>query len=231
MTAETLQLQALAPATQDLLPQLARRGWAPETYLAGSAALALHLAHRPVRDLDLMAATNRLAGPERRDLLADLAVLDPAVRVETARDGYLFARLGTGVGVKLFHYPYPLVDAESEVCGLAVASLPDLGLMKLAAVISRGERRDFGDLFLLCRRLPLAALLARAPEKFGHVGDFELQALKALADRGAAAAEPAPRLTQPLAWEEVEEWLRAEVRRLGRAHLGLDGSPAGPAGP
>jgi hypothetical protein len=219
---DTVHLEALAPATQLLLPALAARPWARETYLAGSAALALHLAHRPVRDLDLMSPTLRLAGPDRRDLLADLRRLDPEVRVETARDGYLFARLA-GVGLKLFHYPYPLVDPEGEVCGLALVSRLDLGLMKLAAIISRGERRDFVDLYLLCRRLPLAVLLARAPEKFGHVGDFALQAWKGLADRAAAAGEPAPRLALPLAWEAVEEWLAAEVRRGGRAALGLAG--------
>ena len=215
-----LHSAALAPAAQLLLPRLAGRSWAREVYLAGSAALALHLAHRPVRDLDLMSSTLRLTGPERRDLLADLQRLDPEVRVETARDGYLFARLGD-VGLKLFHYPYPLIDEEGEACGLALASALDLGLMKLAAIISRGERRDFVDLYLLCRTLPLRSLLERAPEKFGHVGDFALQALKGLADREAAAGEPAPRLALPLAWDAVEEWLAAEVRGLGRAGLAL----------
>jgi hypothetical protein len=214
--------EALAPAARAALPLLAGRSWAGDAYLAGSAALALHLGHRPVRDLDLMTGTNRLAGPERRDLLADLVALDPGCRVETARDGYLFARLASGVGLKLFHYPYPLVDPVEELDGLAVAAAVDLGLMKLAAIISRGARRDFLDLHLLCRRLPLADLLARAPEKFGHVGDFALQALKALADRSECAGEPPPRLAEPVAWEEVERWADEEVRRLGRAHVGLE---------
>jgi len=77
-------------------------------YLAGSAALALYAGHRPVRDLDLMSGTNRLTSPERRDLLGDLLDLDPDTEVETARDGYLFVRLGGGVVVRLYYYPYPL---------------------------------------------------------------------------------------------------------------------------
>ena len=94
--------------------------------------------------------------------------------------------------------------------------------MKLAALIARGDRRDFVDLHLLARRLPLADLLARAGEKFGHVGDFPLQALKALADVASAAEEPMPRLERPLAWEEVAAWARAEARALGRRHAGLE---------
>jgi hypothetical protein len=157
--------EALAPASQVLAERLAARPWAGDAYLAGSAALALHLGHRPVRDLDLMTATNRLKGPERRDLAADLAALGES-EVETARDGYLFARLD-GVALRLFYYPYPLVEPTALFRGLAVAGAVDLGLMKLAAIISRGSRRDFVDLYLLCRRLPLAGLLARSEPRLG----------------------------------------------------------------
>ena len=212
--------EALAPASQVLTGRLADRPWAADAYLAGSAALALYLGHRPVTDLDLMTGTNRLTGPERRDLLADLSGLDRGTEVETARDGYLFARLG-GVGLRLFYYPYPLVEPTAAFRGLAVAGAEDLGLMKLAAIISRGSRRDFVDLYLLCRRLPLSQLLARSEEKFGHVRDFPLQALKGLADLSLAAEEPSPRLASPLAWQEVESWVGREVTELGRRHVGL----------
>jgi hypothetical protein len=215
-------LESLAAPSRELLARIAGRPWAREAYLAGSAALALHLGHRPVRDLDFMFGTNRLAPQERRDLLGDLQALDPGAGVETARDGYLFARAASGVGLRFFYYPYPLVDPEEEVLGVAVASAVDLGLMKLAAIISRGERRDFVDLHLLCRTHSLADLLRRAEEKFGHVGDFALQALKGLADLSAVGDEPMPRLAQPLDWAQVEAWLRSEVRALGRVHAGLD---------
>ncbi|HZF07681.1 MAG TPA: nucleotidyl transferase AbiEii/AbiGii toxin family protein [Thermoanaerobaculia bacterium] len=216
-------LEALAPDSQVLLGRLAPRPWAEEMYLAGSAALALHLGHRPVRDLDLMSGTNRLNGPERRDLLEELVSLDPETQVETARDGYLFARLpgSAGVGLRFFYYPYPRVDPDEDLAGLAVASLADLGLMKLAAITSRASRRDFVDLYLLCRELPLEDLLARAEDKFGHVRDFPLQALKGLADLSQLGGEPMPRLARPLAWEEVDAWREGEVRRLGRERVGL----------
>jgi hypothetical protein len=231
--------EALAPRAQAAAARLAARPWSEEFYLAGSAALALYLGHRPVADLDLMAATNRLAAPERRDLLADLIGMaepaeeagsgdaaagrqppGPAVQVETARDGYLFVRF-QGVALRFFHYPYPLADPCEDLAGLAVASAVDLGLMKLGAIISRGGRRDFVDLYLLCRELPLAALLERAGDKLGHVRDFPLQALKGLADLSQIEGEPMPRLALPLAWSTVEEWLAVTVRELGRAHAGL----------
>lgn len=213
-------LETLSPRAQELLGRYAERPWGEDFYLAGSAALALYVGHRPVRDLDLMGNTNRLTPPDRRDLLLDLQAIEPQTEVETARDGYLYVRQA-GMGVRFFYYPYPLAEPFEEIVGFAVASAVDLGLMKLGAIISRGTRRDFVDLFLLCRRIPLAELLARADDKFGHVRDFSLQALKGLADLSEAEAEPMPRLAVPLDWAEIEAWLRTEVRELGRARVGL----------
>lgn len=231
MTAFPFHPEALAPATQIALRQLATRSWIGEMYLAGSAALTLHIGHRPVRDLDFMAPTNRLAPQDRRDILSNLLAMDSETRVETARDGYLFVRLTGSVGLKLFYYPYPLVNPELEVPGVSgmgvsgvqMASAADLGLMKLGAIISRGSRRDFVDLFLLCRggAMSLEELLLRAEDKFGHVGDFPLQALKALADRSSVEGESMPRLALPLEWSAVEAWLAERVKTLGSAHVGL----------
>lgn len=221
--AAVTHLESLAPRSQELLARLAPLPWAEDFYLAGSAALALHAGHRPVTDLDLMSNANRLTSPDRRDLLAALLAAAPETEVETARDGYLFIHVG-GVGVRFFYYPYPLVKPFAEfagVGGLAVISAADLGLMKLGAIISRASRRDFVDLYLLCREVPLASLLELAEDKFGHVRDFPLQALKGLADLTEIEGDPMPRLAVPLDWAEVESWLRAEVRELGRAHVGL----------
>jgi hypothetical protein len=214
--------QALALPSRDVLDALAARPVALDFYLAGSAALALFLGHRQVRDLDLM-GWNRLQSPERRDLLQDLLGIDPGVRVETARDGFLFVRFPSGPALRFFYYPYPLIDPEERLGELAVASALDLGLMKLGAIISRGSRRDFVDLYLLAQRLPLETLLERAAEKFGHVRDFPLQALKGLADLPEENSEPLPAYAEPLLWQAVESWLAQEVRGLSRRYVGLDG--------
>jgi hypothetical protein len=102
----------------------------------------------------------------------------------------------------------------------AVASPEDLGLMKLGAVISRGTRRDFVDLYLLCQRIPLSELLTRSQDKFGHVNDFVLQAIKGLADLSLTQGEPMPELSQPIDWNLVQKWLKDEIRSLARDRIG-----------
>jgi hypothetical protein len=217
-----LRTETLAGESRVLLARLGSLAWFADFYLAGSAGLTLHLGHRPVRDLDLMSPVQRLRSIERRDHLQDLLELDANLRVETARDGYLYVRSAADIALRFFHYPYPLVETGSDLEGAAIASLVDLGLMKLGAVISRGTRRDFVDLYLLCHRVPLDHLLARSHEKFGHVRDFPLQALKGLADRSQIDDEPMPELSIPATWREIEDWLDKQVRTLGRQEVGLD---------
>lgn len=216
---------ALAAGARRSLEALGERPWSEAFYLAGSAALAVHVGHRRVASLDLMSPSDRLTGPRRRDLLHHLLELDAETRVETARDGYLSVRLGQafgGTSLRFFWYPYPTVDPFARVAGLEVVSALDLGLMKLGAIISRGTRRDFVDLYLLRREVSLEEMLGRSAEKYGHVRDFPLQALKGLADLSLVEGDPMPQLSEPLEWKTVESWLRGEVRRLGRERLGLD---------
>lgn len=213
---------SLAKESRQTLADLSQQDWGTDFYLAGSAALTLYLQHRRVRDLDLMSPVRRLHSSERRDLLQDLLALDSGITVETARDGFLYLRAGSGVGVRLYYYPYPLVRAEESLGAFPVASPLDLGLMKLGAIISRGTRRDFADLYLLCEHIPLAELLRLSGAKFGHVGDFPLQALKGLSDHSQVDGEALPRLSRPLTWDEVRVWLHEQVRTLGRQYVGLD---------
>lgn len=93
--------------------------------------------------------------------------------------------------------------------------------MKLGAIISRASRRDFLDLYLLARHVAVGELLARAEEKFGHVGDFALQAVKALADLDSVESEPLPRLNEEVAWSRIEAWAKEQAAQLGRPLVGI----------
>ena len=42
-----LETRSLAPEALEAIARLAERGWSADFYLAGGAALALHLGHRP----------------------------------------------------------------------------------------------------------------------------------------------------------------------------------------
>ena len=57
--------------------------------------------------------------------------------------------------VGFFSYGYPLLEPVQMVESIGLASLLDIGLMKLDAVIWRGSRKDFYDLYIISRQIPL----------------------------------------------------------------------------
>ncbi len=211
----------LTAEVREWIERLGQSGVTDDFYLAGSAAISLHCGHRRVGTLDLMSPVHRLASAARRDLLGQLRDLDQDLRVETARDGYLSLRAGNGAGIRFFYYPYPLVAAVEEWRGMEVASRMDLILMKLAAIISRGTKRDFVDLYLLVEGGDLTPALQLASSKFGHVLDFPLQAFKGLSDRTRAAGDSMPPLSREVDWSEIERWLDTGAREAARQHVGL----------
>ena len=114
-------------------------------YLAGGTALALQIGHRVSTDLDWFSAT-RLLKQEERDLVRAALAGEASFTVASEQDGMLFARV-FATDVSFIHQQHPLLEATVAYRGFHLASPLDIGLMKLAAINSRGTRRDFVDLY------------------------------------------------------------------------------------
>ena len=190
-----------------LLPTLrllTQRGF----YLAGGTGLALQLAHRRSVDFDFYRRED--FDPQR--LHQALAARVREARLVRTGDGTLIVRLN-GVECSGFRYAYPLLKPLVTNDYLAVASLEDIAAMKLAAVIQRGTRRDYVDLFVLIERFGLKQLLGLARKKYK--GFNEYVALQALTYFEDAERDPQParlRLTTPLDWEDVKRGIERHVR-------------------
>ncbi len=120
-----------------------------------------------------------------------------------------------GVQVSLLGYDYPLLEPALVVePGVApVAGIADIAAMKLAAVASRGSRKDFVDIWFVFRTgRPLAALLDLYGRKFGgrDVGHL----VRSLTYFDDAEEEPPLRLLLQAPWEDVKRDLVAWVEGL-----------------
>lgn len=218
-----LHWEAVPEKARDILELLGQTALAEQFYLAGGTGLALLLGHRISADLDLFSRENILCSGERRELLRALAGLwrGDALKVALEKDGTLILAL-QGVTTSLFHYQYPLVGPTTPLVGnLGLASLEDIGLMKVAAIIGRGMKRDFVDLFFVTKEVPLERLLELGATKFPHARDFPLQALKAIAYFADADRDPPLRTLMEVNWEEVKHYFEGEALSLGRRWSGL----------
>ena len=82
------------------------------------------------------------------------------------------------VRISFMGYPYPLLGACVDTEYLRLASLSDIGCMKLSAIVSRAELKDYVDLYFILKHLSLTALLVDLSKK---IPSFDQNlALKAL---------------------------------------------------
>lgn len=210
--------EAVPVSVRKALDQLVRQGVFREFYLAGGTGLALLEEHRRSVDLDFFSRVNRLDVDGRRKLFSALQEV-PGWRMTEVQQGTVHGIVGR-VKVSFFWYPQRLVKPVLRKGPLRIASREDIGLMKIGAIIGRGSRKDFVDLYEICLRIPLFRLLSLGPRKFSDSRDFTLQALKALCFFEDAEKEPPVMAVKPFSWDRVKEFFLREVKVLSRRYLG-----------
>ena len=209
------------PACHHALTYLRQQPFISDFYLAGGTALALQIGHRVSTDLDWFSTNCRLLASEREAMRRALDDSGQFV-VASEQDGMLFVRL-FGADVSFIHQHHPLLEPTVRYQGIRLASPTDIGLMKLAAINSRGTRRDFVDLYSLREIVTLDRLLELAPIKYADRPSFLPIAARALAYFEDAEPQPMPRLLTPVKWADVCAYCEAAARRLTRRLSGLEG--------
>jgi len=180
-------------------------------YLAGGTGLALRLGHRISLDLDLF--SDRLLNQSDRLALKKTLETSGKVEILDEKDGTCHLRLGN-TAVSLFHYPYRLLKPPSKWTGLKIASVEDIAAMKLSAIVSRGLKKDFIDLFFVCRSHKAPDLFKWAERKFPGHPNFAVQAAKALVYFEDAEKEPMPKMLKPAAWPGIKAFFEKEITKL-----------------
>lgn len=101
-----------------------------------------------------------------------------------------------------------------------LASITDIGLMKCDALISRGSRKDFYDLFFIARHIPLDDLFRLGEKKYPLFRDFPLMVLESMLLFDNADRDAQPALYDDIAWEQVKRFFVDQARRLCETWFG-----------
>lgn len=179
-------------------------------YLAGGTGLALQLGHRVSLDLDLF--TERAW---RWDVVAPVLARWGDVAIDL-QDAESFVGTVGGVRVSLFHYQYLLLEAPVQgEYGLPIASLTDIGCMKLVAASQRGSRKDFVDLYFLgLAGISAIDLLDALGRKAPGMRYNPIHIARSLAYFDDAEAEPEPRMLMTCEWAEVKRYCAEQAREI-----------------
>ena len=188
-------------------------------YLAGGTALALQIGHRVSTDLDLFSATNHLQTSQRNHIQEVLKLIGNFETI-SEQDGLLFTRLNE-TETSFIYQHHPLLEPTVEYQGVQLAIPIDIGLMKLAAINSRGTRRDFVDLYCLRGIITLESLFDLAQKKYADRSQFLAVAVRALPYFEDAEQEPMPRMLTHVDWNDVRMYCEDAARSLARRLSGL----------
>ena len=198
-----------------VLGQFAQNQIARSFYLAGGTALSLQLGHRRSIDLDFFSPSEDIP-TLRPQLEAALAPLG-GILADSAWGNLVY--LAQNVRVGFYGYGFPLIAPTLQAEDMLLASIPDIALMKLDALLSRATRKDFYDLYFICQNLPLQQIFPKAQQKYASIRDFEIQATKRLVFFESAENDSDPVLLQPVAWETVKEYFIQQAREIERGWL------------
>ena len=183
---------------------------APGFYLAGGTALALQIGHRTSIDFDFYSQRQFSS----LQLAKDIKKTFPKAKMLFTAEDTLKSIIGV-TELSFFYYSYQLLEPLKQYQNISIASLADVAAMKLAAIIQRGTRRDFIDIYFLLNFYTLGELINFAIKKYpGYQPMLILRALIYLED---AENEKYPRpikvLDPDFSWQKAKDKIFAEVKR------------------
>jgi len=191
------------------------KGVLPEgTYLAGGSALALSFGHRISVDFDFF--TN--ISFSSIDLEKSLGSLGKFETKTVLSD----TLLGTFNGVKfsIFYYSYPLLFLGERFLGVSISDPKDIGAMKIAAVMDRGTKKDFIDLFFLNKKgVSLEDCLTLYDKKYKVLESNLYSIITSLSYFVDAEISEMPLMIEKISWKEVKTFFEKEAVRLGKKYL------------
>lgn len=156
-----LHKKTVTPETLELIEKLLAEEQLADFRLVGGTALSLQIGHRISIDIDLF--INKPFDVE--SLTTYLSNNYQLQGLKILHNG-IFCFIND-IKVDIISHQYPWITPLVIVDGLRMASLEDIGAMKLHAIVLDGSRlKDFVDVFNLLEYLPLSRLTSAYERKY-----------------------------------------------------------------
>ena len=185
------------------------------TYLAGGSALAVHFGHRISVDFDFFTASHFRG----REIVEKLEKLGRFIFQEADEKDTL---LGDFKGVKfsLFRYDYPLIFKPTDFLSISLADPKDIAAMKLAAIMDRGTKKDFIDIYFLIKKgISIENSFKYYNQKYRLLANNLYSLIKSLSYFDDAEDLEMPEMIKKINWDEVKKFLQKEVVRLANKYI------------
>jgi len=197
---------------QKVLSKILENNLIPSSYLAGGTALAIQIGHRFSYDFDFFTQVKFNTEHLEAHLMSigDLKTL--YIKNST------FHGILDGINVTWLYYPNPLLEkliSHDQYPFLKIASITDIGIMKLTAISSRGAKRDFVDLYFICKQgIQLNYLFSRIQDKFPNSDINTYHILQSLFYFQDADDEMMPEMISDVAWDDIKMYFLNQQQQM-----------------
>jgi len=176
--------------------------------LVGGTSLALQFGHRQSIDLDMFGELSD------DDEAIDKTIKGIAKSITVLKDSpHIKIYDLDGVKVDFVDYSrYPWIDDAIIEDGLRLASPKDIAAMKVNAIMGRGSRKDFIDLYFLLQHYSIQEILSFYKMKYPEHNLF--RALMSLSYFEDAEMQQVPTMFASTSWEEMKSTILQQVKIL-----------------
>jgi predicted nucleotidyltransferase component of viral defense system len=176
--------------------------------LVGGTALSLKYGHRISIDLDLF-YNQKFDNKTIANALSES--FGPAFDYKPQHEYFGIFCYISGVKTDLVHYPHPLIQPIEEKEGVRMYSDADLIAMKIQAILGRGRRKDFYDLYELLQHYELNRIIDWHRQKFPNQM-LAISIPHAMTYFTDADDDASPKSLKGMSWEEVKSGISGIVR-------------------
>jgi predicted nucleotidyltransferase component of viral defense system len=174
--------------------------------LSGGTALALQIGHRISVDLDFF-------GNSPFELSEIISLIDKFGTIHLLNQSRNILVLTiNGIKVDFVNYKYSQLGDIIHENNIRLFDLQDIGAMKLAAIIGRGRKRDFIDLYLLLQHYSLTELMSFYKQKYPDGSEFLV--MRSLTYFEDADKDEDLQMLIPCDWNIVKVNLLEEIQKL-----------------
>ena len=198
-----LSLQTVQPDTLELLKSLMQLPVLRDMRLVGGTALALLYGHRRSVDLDFFGHTTEDTDELTeaiREGIGHVQLLSASKRIKVYNI--------RNVKVDIVNYDYSWIDDAVVEGNLRLASPKDIAAMKVNAIIGRGTKKDFIDIFFLLQHFSFEELLQYYLKKYPDGSEY--RALLSMSYFADAEQQAMPYMFEPIEWEEIKRKIKRE---------------------
>ena len=199
-----LSLQTVDPDTLELLNRLMQQPLLSQMRLVGGTSLALQYGHRRSVDLDFFGTTT--------EDIDELTAMMQTCAKQVVR-GNCTKRIKVyfldGVKVDVVNYDYQWIDNPVIEKNLKLASAKDIAAMKVNAVMGRGTKKDFVDVYFLLQHYSFDELMQFYLQKYTDGSEY--RALLSMSYFADADTQPMPFMFQPVRWNDIKVEIRRQI--------------------